>query len=103
MIAGQVQLDAHLAVGDLTRSAGVLPRHTRRGVPVLEEASVVDDQRFRADRLVYPRGQPGPYMRRTYGLEVMKWARAGRLLSSPRRAAIGSTDLRLPSSSSPRT
>lgn len=38
----------------------------------------------------------------SHGLEVTKWARACRFPSSPRRAAIGSTDLRPPSSSRPR-
>ncbi len=39
----------------------------------------------------------------SHGLVVTKCARACRLLSSPSRAAIGSTDLRLPSNSRPRT
>jgi hypothetical protein len=39
----------------------------------------------------------------SHGLEVMKCASACRLPSSPNRAAIHSTDLRRPSSSSPRT
>lgn len=38
----------------------------------------------------------------SHGLVVMKWARACRLPSSPSRAAIGSTDLRRPSSNRPR-
>ncbi len=39
----------------------------------------------------------------SHGLAVTKCASACRLPSSPKRAAIGSTDLRPPSSSSPRT
>ena len=38
----------------------------------------------------------------SHGLVVMKWARACRSPSSPSHVAIGSTDLRRPSSSRPR-
>lgn len=62
-VIGQVQRDAHLAFGDLARGAGVLPRHTRRGIPVLQKAGVIHDQRFHADRVLHPPGQPGPHMR----------------------------------------
>jgi hypothetical protein len=35
--------DADLAVGDLARRAGVLPRHAARGLALLEEAGLVQD------------------------------------------------------------
>lgn len=101
-VGSQVKRDSGLAVGDLARGAGVLPGHTRRRVPVLEEPGVINDQRGGFDDRLHAPGQPGPHMRRIPGLEVTKWARACRFPSSPRRAAIGSTDLRPPASNRPR-
>ncbi len=62
VVAGQVRRHPDLAVGDLARGAGVLPRHACGGDPVLEEPGVVHDQHGRVDRLVHPPRQPRPHM-----------------------------------------
>jgi hypothetical protein len=101
-VGRQMQRNPGLTVGDLARGAGVLPRHTRGCVPVLEEPGVVNDQRGRADHILHPPGQPGPHMRglpRAGGDEVGQSLPVA-VLAQP--AAIGSTDLRPPSCSSPR-
>lgn len=63
-VGGQVQGHARLAVGDLARGAGVLPRYTGRRVAVLEEARVIDDQRGRSDRRSHLPCEAGPHIRR---------------------------------------
>jgi hypothetical protein len=63
-VAGHVQRESGLAVGDLAGGAGVLPGHAGRGVSVLEEAGVIDDQRGGFDHLLHPPGEAGAHMRR---------------------------------------
>ena len=62
-----MERDSGLAVGDLARGAGVLPGHAGRGVPVLEEAGVIDDQRGRLDHVLHPPGEASADMRRVPG------------------------------------
>ncbi len=59
VVGGQVQGHPGLTVGDLARGAGVLPGHTCRSVPVLEEACVIHDQRGRFDHVLHPPGEAG--------------------------------------------
>lgn len=64
MVTGQMERDAHLTVGDLASSPGVLPRHTRRGVSVLQETSVVKDQHSGPDHRFHLPRQTSPDMSR---------------------------------------
>ncbi|GAA3311319.1 hypothetical protein GCM10020295_80690 [Streptomyces cinereospinus] len=59
-----MQRDSGLAVGDLARGPGVLPGHAGRGVPVLEEAGVIDDQSGRLDHVLHPPGEASADMHR---------------------------------------
>lgn len=76
MIRGHVQGDAHLAVGDLARGAGVLPRHTRRGVSVLEEP--VSSKTSAVGRIAFSvlQASRARTCAGSHGLVVMKWAKA---------------------------
>lgn len=56
-----------LAAGDLACGAGVLPRHACRGVTVLEEAGVIDDQCGWPDGLFHLPREPGPHVCRVPG------------------------------------
>lgn len=45
-LAGEVKARGHLAVVGAAERARVLPRHADRGLPLLREAGVIDDQRL---------------------------------------------------------
>jgi hypothetical protein len=60
-VGDRVHADRDLAVGHLSRRPGVLPGHTRRGVPVLEVPGVIQHPRLRRHHLQRPGRQPPPH------------------------------------------
>jgi hypothetical protein len=57
LLAGRVDRDAQLAVGDLAERAAVLALHPDRVAAVLGEAGIVDDPDGRVDHPAHPLGQ----------------------------------------------
>ena len=101
-VGDQVHRHADLAFGDLPAVPVYCRATPTEAVAVLGEAGVVDRPRLRPRRRPPSARQAGPAPAASHGLLVTKCCSAWSCTSPPSRAAIGSTDLRRPSSISPR-